>query len=283
MSLQSLPPTRIKFGTDGWRAIIGEDYTFDNVRACAASAAMYLQRHGLAERGMVIGYDARFASADFAAAAAEVVAAHDLGVTGVELAGVAAVGRLAVRLLDGRGVAAGRYAHLHDVRSLISLGAMLAEHLRAVMAALLARDLYRLFPDDPHYRRLFLVTHLDAGKLMAGLGNPLPTGPGTVHAMASLVGPAGAGGSGTACRIRRAAWVMLSRRRQRRRIGRSHSDPCFSSLRWSSPPEWRARLYIEGLWYEDDLDWVVDSLMQDPKCLGNLLQGKFVGDQFSAT
>ena len=30
------PPTFIKFGTDGWRAIIGEDYTFDNVRACAA-------------------------------------------------------------------------------------------------------------------------------------------------------------------------------------------------------------------------------------------------------
>ena len=33
------PPATIKFGTDGWRAIIGEDYTFDNVRACAASAA----------------------------------------------------------------------------------------------------------------------------------------------------------------------------------------------------------------------------------------------------
>ena len=69
-----------KFGTDGWRAIIAEDYTFDNVRACAASAAMYLQRHGLAERGMIIGYDARFASADFAVAAAEVVAAHGIKV-----------------------------------------------------------------------------------------------------------------------------------------------------------------------------------------------------------
>ncbi len=58
-----------------------------------------------------------------------------------------------------------------------------------VMAALMARDLYALFPDSPHYKRLFLATHLEAGKLLAGLGNPLPTGPGTVHAMASLMGP----------------------------------------------------------------------------------------------
>jgi alpha-D-glucose phosphate-specific phosphoglucomutase len=74
------PPTFIKFGTDGWRAIIGEDYTFDNVRACAASAAMYLKAHGLAERGMIVGYDARYASEDFAAAAAEVVAAAGINV-----------------------------------------------------------------------------------------------------------------------------------------------------------------------------------------------------------
>jgi alpha-D-glucose phosphate-specific phosphoglucomutase len=80
MTNELRPPTFIKFGTDGWRAIIAEDYTFDNVRACAASAAMYLQRHGLADRGMIIGYDARFASEDFAIAAAEVVAAYGIRV-----------------------------------------------------------------------------------------------------------------------------------------------------------------------------------------------------------
>jgi alpha-D-glucose phosphate-specific phosphoglucomutase len=69
------PPTFIKFGTDGWRAIVGEDYTFDNVRACAASAALFLKRHGLADRGLIVGYDARYASEDFAAAVAEVAAA----------------------------------------------------------------------------------------------------------------------------------------------------------------------------------------------------------------
>lgn len=64
----------IKFGTDGWRAIIADEYTFENVRFCAAGTAEYVKRSGLADRGLVIGYDTRFASAEFAAAAAEVVA-----------------------------------------------------------------------------------------------------------------------------------------------------------------------------------------------------------------
>ena len=80
MALDPLPATSIKFGTDGWRAIIGEDYTFDNVRACAASAAMYVKKRGLADRGMIVGYDARFASEDFARAVAEVVAGHGIKV-----------------------------------------------------------------------------------------------------------------------------------------------------------------------------------------------------------
>jgi alpha-D-glucose phosphate-specific phosphoglucomutase len=72
--------TPIKFGTDGWRAVIAEDYTFDNVRACAASVAAYLVQHKLADRGLIVGYDTRFASEDFAAAVAEVVAAQGIPV-----------------------------------------------------------------------------------------------------------------------------------------------------------------------------------------------------------
>ena len=71
----------IKFGTDGWRGIIGEDYTFQNVRYCAQGTAEYLKRHGLAARGLVIGYDTRFASEDFAAAVAEVTAANGIKTT----------------------------------------------------------------------------------------------------------------------------------------------------------------------------------------------------------
>jgi len=73
-------PSPIKFGTDGWRGIIAEDFTFDNVRACAQGVADYLKQVGLAERGLVIGYDTRFASEDFASAAAAVVAGNGIKV-----------------------------------------------------------------------------------------------------------------------------------------------------------------------------------------------------------
>jgi len=70
----------IKFGTDGWRGIIAQDFTFDNVRACAQAVADYLKQAGLASRGLIIGYDTRFASEDFAQAAAEVAAGNRIKV-----------------------------------------------------------------------------------------------------------------------------------------------------------------------------------------------------------
>ncbi len=70
----------IKFGTDGWRGIIAQDFTFDNVRVCAQAVADYLKQANLADRGLVIGYDTRFASEDFASAAAEVVAGNGIKV-----------------------------------------------------------------------------------------------------------------------------------------------------------------------------------------------------------
>ncbi|MFC1923889.1 phosphoglucomutase/phosphomannomutase family protein [Chloroflexota bacterium] len=70
----------IKFGTDGWRGIIAEDFTFDNVRLCAQSVAEYLKDTELASRGLIIGYDTRFASEHFAAAAGEVIAANGIKV-----------------------------------------------------------------------------------------------------------------------------------------------------------------------------------------------------------
>ena len=70
----------IKFGTDGWRGIIAEDFTFDNVRICAQAVAEYLRQNGLDKRSLVIGYDTRFASEDFAAAASEVIAGNNIKV-----------------------------------------------------------------------------------------------------------------------------------------------------------------------------------------------------------
>jgi len=68
--------TDIHFGTDGWRARIAEDYTFDNVRRCAQGFASYLLAHGEEGGDVVIGYDKRFAAEHFAAAAAEVMAGN---------------------------------------------------------------------------------------------------------------------------------------------------------------------------------------------------------------
>ncbi len=73
--------TPIAFGTDGWRAIIAEDFTFPNVRAVALSAAQFLNKHGLASRKLVIGYDTRFGSDRFADAVAEVVTAAGVPVS----------------------------------------------------------------------------------------------------------------------------------------------------------------------------------------------------------
>ena len=68
----------IRFGTDGWRGLIAGDFTFDNVALCAQGVASYLQQEGLAERGLVVGYDTRFASEEFAGRVAEVLAGNGI-------------------------------------------------------------------------------------------------------------------------------------------------------------------------------------------------------------
>jgi alpha-D-glucose phosphate-specific phosphoglucomutase len=72
--------TTIRFGTDGWRGEIANDYTFANVRRCAQGFASYLCAKGLADKGVVIGYDKRFHSENFAAACAEVMAGNGIRV-----------------------------------------------------------------------------------------------------------------------------------------------------------------------------------------------------------
>ena len=70
----------IRFGTDGWRGVIAEDYTFNNVRRCAQGVSDYLLSQGNRGEWVVIGYDKRFQSENFAAACAEVLVANDLRV-----------------------------------------------------------------------------------------------------------------------------------------------------------------------------------------------------------
>ncbi len=68
--------TDIRFGTDGWRGRVAEDYTFDNVRRCAQGFASYLLAQGKGGAAMVVGHDRRFSGEYFAAAVAEVLAAN---------------------------------------------------------------------------------------------------------------------------------------------------------------------------------------------------------------
>ena len=70
----------IKFGTDGWRGIIADDFTFENVRRVAGAIASYVLKYEDARQGVVIGYDTRFASGRAAQVAAEVIAAAGIPV-----------------------------------------------------------------------------------------------------------------------------------------------------------------------------------------------------------
>ncbi len=70
----------IHFGTDGWRGRIAEDFTFANVRRCTQGFADFLLKAGPPGRAVVVGYDRRFGSEHFAAAAAEVLAGNGLRV-----------------------------------------------------------------------------------------------------------------------------------------------------------------------------------------------------------
>ncbi|MBP1728497.1 MAG: Phosphoglucomutase [Deltaproteobacteria bacterium] len=70
----------IKFGTDGWRGVIAREFTFENVSIVAQATMDYLNREGLAAKGLVIGYDRRFLSREFAERTAEIAAGNGIKV-----------------------------------------------------------------------------------------------------------------------------------------------------------------------------------------------------------
>ena len=68
-------PSAIKFGTDGWRAVIAQDFTFENVRRVGGAIASYVLKYEDSKKGLVVAYDTRFLSGRFAEAISEVLAA----------------------------------------------------------------------------------------------------------------------------------------------------------------------------------------------------------------
>lgn len=70
----------VKFGTDGWRAVIGDTYTFENVRRVSLATARTFKNHPNIKNGIVIGYDTRFLGKEFAHAAAEIFGSEGIKV-----------------------------------------------------------------------------------------------------------------------------------------------------------------------------------------------------------
>ena len=68
----------IKFGTSGWRALLADEFTIRNVRIVCQGIAQYLRQEKIGQRGIIVGYDARFMGERFAQVAAEVMAAHGI-------------------------------------------------------------------------------------------------------------------------------------------------------------------------------------------------------------
>ncbi|MEJ2484448.1 MAG: phosphoglucomutase/phosphomannomutase family protein [Anaerolineales bacterium] len=71
---------KIIFGTDGWRGKIAQEFTFDNLKRCAQGFANYLSAQGKTGQAVVVGYDKRFLSENFAAAVSEVLAGNGFNV-----------------------------------------------------------------------------------------------------------------------------------------------------------------------------------------------------------
>ena len=70
----------IKFGTDGWRGVIADDFTFANIEKVALATVGLLKKHKKIRNGVIIGYDARFMSREFAERTAQVLAASRIKV-----------------------------------------------------------------------------------------------------------------------------------------------------------------------------------------------------------
>jgi phosphoglucomutase len=68
----------IKFGTSGWRGIIGEDFTFENVRIATQGIANYLKKSRQQGSGVIVAWDTRFLSEKFASEAAKILAFNDI-------------------------------------------------------------------------------------------------------------------------------------------------------------------------------------------------------------
>lgn len=93
----------IKFGTDGWRALIARDFTFESTRIVAQGIAGYIKSNNLLKQGVVIGYDNRFLSPEFARECAQVLVGNGIKVYIADKAMPTPVTAFAVRVTGAGG------------------------------------------------------------------------------------------------------------------------------------------------------------------------------------
>lgn len=94
---------RIKFGTEGWRAIIAEDFTFDNVELVTKGIIGYIKEKNNHHKPIIIGYDTRFLANKFAQKAAETFSKYGIDVKITEKASPTPAVALSAKLLDTAG------------------------------------------------------------------------------------------------------------------------------------------------------------------------------------
>jgi alpha-D-glucose phosphate-specific phosphoglucomutase len=95
--------SEIRFGSDGWRAIMAEDFTFANVRLLTQGIANYLKNNNLGKKGIVVGYDNRFQSEQFAAECARVLAGNGIRVSMIKKAVPTPLAAYAIRAVSAGG------------------------------------------------------------------------------------------------------------------------------------------------------------------------------------
>ncbi len=93
----------IKFGTDGWRAIIAKDFTFDNIKIVTQGIASYMKNINQSKKGIVIGYDNRFLSEQFAAECARVLVGNGIKVYLLRKASPTPLTAYAIRAMEAGG------------------------------------------------------------------------------------------------------------------------------------------------------------------------------------
>lgn len=93
----------IKFGTDGWRAVIAKEFTFDNIKVVTQGIANYIKNLNLAKKGIVIGYDNRFLSEQFAAECARVLVGNGIKVCLLRKASPTPLTAYAIRAMEAGG------------------------------------------------------------------------------------------------------------------------------------------------------------------------------------